>query len=41
MGYRVVGIVSSEEKVEFLKELGVDECVTYNKCKQNEEINVN
>ncbi|CAD8081100.1 unnamed protein product [Paramecium primaurelia] len=41
MGYRVVGIVSSQEKVEFLKELGVDECVTYNQCKQNEEINVN
>lgn len=40
MGFRVIGIVSSQEKVEFLQELGVDDCVTYNSCKNNDEINV-
>ena len=30
MGYRVVGIFSSEEKMNFVKGLGADACVCYN-----------
>lgn len=30
MGFRVVGIFSSEDKSEFVKGLGADACVCYN-----------
>jgi len=39
-GYRIVGIVSSRDKKEFIMGLGADACVCYNEAKDGEEINV-
>ncbi|CAD8201240.1 unnamed protein product [Paramecium pentaurelia] len=38
MGFKTIGIVSGREKKDFVLSLGADECITYNDCKENDEI---
>jgi len=38
MGFKTIGIVSGREKRDFVLSLGADECITYNDCKENDEI---
>lgn len=33
MGYKTLGIVSSPDKVDFIKTLGADKCIAYNQTK--------
>lgn len=40
MGYRTIGVVSSNEKKDFVLGLGADDCITYNDSKIDGEIDV-